>query len=62
MPNDLATYNPGRRFLNLYETFSPTVANFIEKRRSLRTVARVLVVRPSCLFARVLLAIRKPRT
>jgi hypothetical protein len=58
----LATNNPGRRFLNLYETFSPTVANFIEKRRSLRTVARVLVVRPSCLFARVLLAIRKPRT
>jgi hypothetical protein len=51
----LATNRLGRRFITLYEKFSPSLASAIEKRRSLRVIAKSLIVWPTFLLAKILL-------
>lgn len=56
-PNDL-----GQRFVNFYERYSPSLAEVIRKSRLLRILARILVVWPTLLCAKVALAVRKVRS
>jgi len=51
----LATSRLGQRFIILYERFSPAFARAIEKRRTLRVIARSLIVWPAFLLAKSLL-------
>lgn len=52
----LIEYRLGRRFISLYERFSPSFARAIEKRRSLRVIARGLIVWPALLVAKAFFA------
>lgn len=52
----LLEHRLGKRFIRLYERFSPSFARAIKKRRSLRVIARGLIVWPASLVARAFLA------
>jgi hypothetical protein len=52
----LIEHRLGKRFISLYERFSPSFARAIKKRRSLRVIARGLIVWPALLVAKAFFA------
>ncbi len=52
----LIEHRLGKRFISLYERFSPSFAQAIKKRRSLRVIARGLIVWPALLVAKAFFA------
>lgn len=57
----LLTHRLGRFLVKLYESYSPPLATFMEKKRWLRALTRNLVLRPATVFAKTALAIQRQR-